>query len=86
MAVYLRWTLIPFCWIISWCYSIPTLCASVALITLTVLYNELSAHREGWILKNLLNAAGYAAFETGATLISSKYEVAVAFEHCLTLL
>lgn len=85
-ALYLRWTLVPVCWLISWGYSAQTLAASAVLIALTALYNELSAHRGGWFLKNLFNAAGYAAFETGATLVSSKHKVAVALSDHLTAL
>lgn len=50
-------------------YSIETTLASVALVTFTIIYNELSAHSSHWLLRNVVNAAGFASFEVGATLV-----------------
>lgn len=71
-AIILRWTLVPLCWILSAFYSIETVYASVALIALTVIYDEFGAHSGHWLLRNVVNAAGFAAFEVGASLIAGK--------------
>jgi len=69
-ALILRWVLVPACWALSACYSLETFYASIALVALTVIYDELGAHSSHWLVRNLVNAAGFAAFETGATLIA----------------
>ncbi|KAI0062573.1 hypothetical protein BV25DRAFT_1803812 [Artomyces pyxidatus] len=69
-AVRLRWLLVPTCWALSALYSTEVLGASMAFITFTILYNERSGHSGHFLIRNLVNAAGYAAFETGATLIA----------------
>ncbi|KAH9918274.1 UbiA prenyltransferase family [Fomitopsis serialis] len=71
-ALVLRWVLVPVCLAISWLYSAEVLCASVALILLTTIYNEMSAHSKGWLIRNLVNAAGFASFEVGATLVATR--------------
>ncbi|KAI0628441.1 UbiA prenyltransferase family-domain-containing protein [Trametes polyzona] len=65
----LRSLSIPVCLGVSALYSEEVLYASVALVVLTVLYNELAAHRH-WIVRNLVNALGFVSFEVGATLIA----------------
>ncbi|KAH9934290.1 UbiA prenyltransferase family-domain-containing protein [Fomitopsis serialis] len=70
-ALVLRWALVPLCLAVSWLYSTEVLWASVALVALTIIYNELSAHGKGWIIRNLVNAAGFASFEVGATLVAT---------------
>ena len=69
-AVILRWALVPACWTLSACYSVETLVASIALVFLTVVYDEFGAHSGHWIVRNVVNALGFAAFETGACLIA----------------
>ncbi|EMD36300.1 hypothetical protein CERSUDRAFT_52075, partial [Gelatoporia subvermispora B] len=70
-AYVLRWTLVPICWLWSAMYSVRTLYSSIALVALTILYNECGAHAAHWVLRNCVNAAGFAAFEFGATLVAS---------------
>lgn len=72
-ALRLRWTLIPTCWAVSALYSTQTFYASVSLVVFTVIYNELSAHAGHWLVRNTVNAAGFASFEAGATLIAGMF-------------
>ncbi|KAJ7654919.1 UbiA prenyltransferase family [Mycena rosella] len=65
-----RWLLVPICGALSACYSVETVYASVALVCLTIIYNELSAHSGHWAVRNTVNAAGFASFEVGATLVA----------------
>lgn len=69
-AIFLRWALVPACWALSICYSVEVLYASIALVALTVSYDELGFHSMHWLVRNVNNAAGFAAFEVGATLIA----------------
>ena len=46
--------------------------ASIALVALTILYDELGAHRGHWFVRNAVNAAGFTSFEIGAALVASK--------------
>ena len=69
-ALLLRWILVPACWGLSSIYSVETVYASIALVLLTVIYNECSAHSSHWLVRNSVNAAGFAAFEAGSTLVS----------------
>ena len=46
--------------------------ASIALVALTILYDELGAHRGHWFVRNAVNAAGFTSFEVGAALVASK--------------
>ncbi|KAJ7756756.1 UbiA prenyltransferase family-domain-containing protein [Mycena maculata] len=71
-AVILRWVLIPMCGALSVCYSVETVYASIALVMLTIIYNELEAHSGHWLVRNTVNAAGFASFEVGATLVAGK--------------
>ncbi|KAI0827783.1 UbiA prenyltransferase family [Trametes gibbosa] len=66
----LRWLSVPLCWRLSAFYSVETVWASVALVALTLIYNELTAHRRHWIIRNVVNALGFGSFEVGATLIA----------------
>lgn len=70
-AIAVRWALVPACLIISALYSRAVLLSSFALISLTVVYNELAFHARHWLVRNMVNAAGFASFELGATLIAS---------------
>ncbi|KAI9059890.1 hypothetical protein FKP32DRAFT_1679428 [Trametes sanguinea] len=69
-AILLRWLLVPTCWLLSSLYSRQTLYASIALVALTIIYDELGAHRQHWLIRNLVNALGFASFEVGATLVA----------------
>ncbi|VDC04846.1 unnamed protein product [Peniophora sp. CBMAI 1063] len=69
-ALLLRWLLVPICFSISVLYSTQTFHASVALVALTIIYNELAAHRMHWAIRNAVNALGFASFEVGATLVA----------------
>ncbi|KAL1937899.1 hypothetical protein VTO73DRAFT_12792 [Trametes versicolor] len=69
-ARFLRWAIVPVCLRFSALYSAETVYASFALAFLTLLYNELTAHRRHWAIRNLVNAIGFASFEVGATLVA----------------
>lgn len=71
-AIALRWVLVPVCWLWSLWYSVETFWASVALVTLTIIYDEMGAHRGNFVVRNVVNAAGFASFEVGSTLVASK--------------
>jgi len=70
-ALILRWILVPVCWLWSAWYSVEAFYASVALVALTVIYNEFTTHAGHWLLRNCVNAAGFASFEVGATLVAT---------------
>ncbi|OCH86989.1 hypothetical protein OBBRIDRAFT_837729 [Obba rivulosa] len=70
-ACKLRWILVPICWAWSASYSKEALYASVAASALTVIYNECATHSGHWTVRNLVNAAGYASFEVGATVVAT---------------
>lgn len=72
-ALIFRWILVPVCWLYSLCYSVETFYASVALVALTYIYDEMGAHSGHWIVRNVVNACGFASFEMGATLVASKF-------------
>ncbi|EIW54167.1 uncharacterized protein TRAVEDRAFT_132995 [Trametes versicolor FP-101664 SS1] len=69
-ARFLRWAIVPVCLRLSALYSPETVYASIALAFLTLLYNELTAHRRHWVIRNVVNALGFASFEVGATLVA----------------
>lgn len=69
-ATILRWALLPICLLVSLSYSAEVFYASMAMAILTIIYNECQAHAAHWSIRNLLNAVGYATFETGATLVA----------------
>lgn len=71
-AVRLRWALVPTCFALSALYSSQAVYASFALVVLTIIYNELEAHKP-LIIRNIVNALGFATFEIGATLIAGTY-------------
>ncbi|KAK7014388.1 UbiA prenyltransferase family [Favolaschia claudopus] len=71
-AILLRWLLIPACALLSICYSVETLYSSFALVLFTLIYNEWRAHSGHWLLRNTVNAAGFASFEFGATLTAAR--------------
>ncbi|KAJ7902542.1 UbiA prenyltransferase family [Mycena olivaceomarginata] len=69
-AFIFRWLLIPVCGALSLCYSVQTLYASITLLMLTIIYNEWEAHSRHWFIRNIVNAAGFASFEVGATFVA----------------
>ncbi|THU79304.1 hypothetical protein K435DRAFT_698087 [Dendrothele bispora CBS 962.96] len=69
-AILLRWSLVPVCLGLSYCYSYAVLCSSIALVLITVIYNECGAHAGNFVVRNLGNALGFASFETGSTLVA----------------
>lgn len=71
-AIVLRWLLVPICWGWSALYSREVVYASIALVALTISYDELGFHAKHWLVRNVNNAAGFAAFEVGATLIAGE--------------
>ena len=69
-ALVLRWTLVPLCLLLSACYSIETVYASIALCILTWVYDEAGFAAGHWLGRNVVNAMGFASFEVGACLIA----------------
>ena len=72
-AVIFRWALVPICFAASLVYSVKTFYASVSLVFFTVVYDELGAHAGNWLVRNTVNACGFASFEAGATLIAGTW-------------
>ncbi|KAJ8088046.1 hypothetical protein PM082_013597 [Marasmius tenuissimus] len=68
----LRWTLVPVCLIASYQFSTAVLAASVAVIAITVWYNEFHGGGTYWPIRNWLNGIGFGAFETGAVLLAGE--------------
>ncbi|KAF7340800.1 hypothetical protein MSAN_02109100 [Mycena sanguinolenta] len=66
-AAVLRWTLLPACLAISWAYAatIPGITFSAIIL----LHNEFGMDSH-WLTRSILNAAGYAALDWGATVIA----------------
>ncbi|KAF5335035.1 hypothetical protein D9758_017440 [Tetrapyrgos nigripes] len=71
-AKLLRWSLIPICFGISVLSSLQCLYASMSLVLFTTLHNECGGGSGHWIIRNTLNAVGFASFEWGATLIAGQ--------------
>lgn len=65
----LRWFCIIPCLVLSSFYSVAVFKASAWLSIFIYIYNELS-YNAHWLSRNLLNGAGLACFEIGATLIA----------------
>ncbi|KAF5344479.1 hypothetical protein D9758_014139 [Tetrapyrgos nigripes] len=76
-ALILRWILVPVCWLWSLRYSYSVLYSSIALVFLTVLYDECGAHAGNFVVRNAINAAGFASFEAGSTLIAGSNNVSL---------
>src|ERR1700749_3998971 len=55
-AIILRWVLVPLCFGYSLYFSLMTLYASVGLVIMTIIYDELGAHAAHWIIRNIVNA------------------------------
>lgn len=71
-ALILRWVLVPLCWSYSLFFSIKTFYASLSVVALTYIYDEMGGHSGHWIVRNALNALGFASFEVGATLVAAR--------------
>ena len=69
-ALIFRWLLVPICFLWSVTYSLQVLYASMALVALTIAYDEFRCHAGNFVTRNLVNALGFASFEWGATLVA----------------
>ncbi|KAF7330983.1 hypothetical protein MVEN_02438400 [Mycena venus] len=69
----LRWLLVPLCLGMSYKFSTSVLAASMAVIFITIWYNELGGSgNQGVITRNLLNGLGFGSFEAGAILLAGR--------------
>jgi 4-hydroxybenzoate polyprenyltransferase len=66
----LRWTMIPLCLLLSAAYGPRTLLIGFGVALFMLAYNECGGARAHWLIRNGLNAIGYALAEAGATLIT----------------
>ncbi|KAJ6477561.1 hypothetical protein C8R45DRAFT_1054526 [Mycena sanguinolenta] len=62
-----EWSLLPACLTISWAYDATV--PGITLSTIILLHNEFGMDSH-WLTRSILNAAGYATFDCGATLIA----------------
>ncbi|KAI0033248.1 UbiA prenyltransferase family [Vararia minispora EC-137] len=85
-AVILRWALVPLCLALSTLYSAETVYASIALVTFTLIYDEMHAHAGHWLVRNVVNALGFASFEVGASLIAGSNSHALDADGVLSVL
>jgi 4-hydroxybenzoate polyprenyltransferase len=65
----LRWMMIPLCLLWSAAYGPRTLLTSFGIALFMLAYNEWGGARGHWLVRNGLNAIGYALAEAGATLV-----------------
>ena len=66
----LRWMMIPLCLLLSATYGPRTLLTSFGVSLFVLAYNEGGGARSHWLVRNALNAIGYALAEAGATLVA----------------
>lgn len=66
----LRWMMIPLCFLLSATYGPRTLLTSFGVSLFVLAYNECGGARSHWLVRNVLNAIGYALAEAGATLVA----------------
>ena len=66
----LRWAMIPLCLLLSAAYGPRTLLNSLGVALFILAYNEGGGARGHWLVRNGLNAIGYALAEAGATLVT----------------
>lgn len=66
----LRWIMIPLCLLLSAAYGPRTMLASFAASLFMLAYNEGGGAGSHWLVRNALNAVGYAVAEAGATLVA----------------
>ncbi|KAI0259447.1 UbiA prenyltransferase family [Gloeopeniophorella convolvens] len=72
----LRWAMIPICVLISAAYGPRTMLASLGSSLFMLAYNEGGGANSHWLIRNALNAVGYAVAEAGATLVACPDESA----------
>jgi len=70
----LRWMMIPSCLLLSASYGPRTMLASFGASLFMLAYNEGGGARSHWLIRNALNAVGYAVAEAGATLVTCQSE------------
>ena len=69
----LRWMMIPLCLLLSAAYGPRTLLTSFGVALFMLAYNECGGARGHWLVRNGLNAIGYALAEAGATLVTCTF-------------
>jgi 4-hydroxybenzoate polyprenyltransferase len=69
----LRWMIVPLCLLLSAAYGPRTLLTSFGVALFMVAYNECGGARGHWLVRNGLNAVGYALAEAGATLVTCTF-------------
>ena len=68
----LRWMMIPLCLLLSAAYGPRTLLTSFGVSLFMLAYNEGGGAGSHWLVRNALNAIGYALAEAGATLVACR--------------
>ncbi|KAF8582843.1 hypothetical protein K439DRAFT_1350349 [Ramaria rubella] len=81
----LRWACVVPCLLLSAWYGREVLRASAALAFFLYIYNELG-YNSHWLSRNVLNGAGLACFEVGATLIAGRDRTALAMTSKVAIL
>jgi 4-hydroxybenzoate polyprenyltransferase len=66
----LRWMMIPLCLLLSAAYGPRTLLTGFGVSLFMLAYNECGGAWGHWLVRNALNAIGYALAEAGATLVA----------------
>ena len=66
----LRWMMVPLCLLLSAAYGPRTLFTSFGVSLFMLAYNEGGGSGGHWLVRNALNAIGYALAEAGATLVA----------------
>ena len=66
----LRWMIVPLCLLLSAAYGPRTLLTSFGVSLFMLAYNECGGAHGHWLVRNALNAIGYALAEVGATLVA----------------
>lgn len=72
-ALILRWISSAACFAWSACYSREVLYASITYCIVVYIYDGMGYAARHWLLKNILNALGYASLEVGACLVAGAY-------------
>ncbi|KAF8490135.1 UbiA prenyltransferase family [Russula emetica] len=70
----LRWMMVPLCLLLSAAYGPRTLLTGFGVALFMLAYNECGGARGHWLIRNGLNAIGYALAEAGATLVTCQSE------------
>jgi 4-hydroxybenzoate polyprenyltransferase len=69
----LRWMMVPLCLLVSAAYGPRTLLTSYGVTLFMLAYNECGGARGHWLVRNGLNAIGYALAEAGAMLVTCTF-------------